>query len=109
MNPRLAVLASGGGTNLQAIIDYYAALEKPSGKIALAASNKETAGALDRARQAGIPAEVFDSTDDGSSLHELLHRYKIDLIVLAGYLKQVPPYIIEDYQGRIINIHPGQR
>ena len=107
MNPRLAVLASGGGTNLQAIIDYYAALEKPSGTIALVASNKASAGALDRARTAEIPAEVFDSNDDGSSLHEVLHRYKIDLVILAGYLKQVPPSIIEDYHGRIINIHPG--
>ncbi len=107
MNPRLAVLASGGGTNLQAIIDYFAALEKPSGEIALVASNKAGAGALDRARAAEIPAEVFDGNDDGSSLHEVLHRYNIDLVILAGYLKQIRSSIIEDYHGRIINIHPG--
>ena len=107
MNPRIAVLASGGGTNLQAIIDYYAALEKPSGTIALVASNKANAGALDRARAAEIPAEVFDSNNDGSSLHALLRRYEIELVVLAGYLKRVPPSIIEEYHGRMINIHPG--
>jgi formyltetrahydrofolate-dependent phosphoribosylglycinamide formyltransferase len=107
MNPRIAVLASGGGTNLQAIIDHFASLEKPSGTIALVASNKANAGALERARAAEIPAAVFETTDDGAALHELLHRHAIDLVVLAGYLKQIPHSIIEEYHGRIINVHPG--
>lgn len=107
MAPRIAVLASGGGTNLQAIIDYYAALSNPAGRIELVASNKQTAGALDRARAAGIPADSFDSNDDGSSLIALLARWTIDLIVLAGYLKYIPAAVIRKYQGRIINIHPG--
>ena len=107
MAPRIAVLASGGGTNLQAIIDHYATLKNPAGSIELVASNRESAGALDRARVVGIPAEVFDTNDDGSSLSSLLHRWSIDLVVLAGYLKHIPAPVVEQYRGRIINIHPG--
>ena len=107
MGPRIAVLASGGGTNLQAIIDHYAALNTCAGSIELVASNRETAGALERAHAAGIPAESFDSGDDGSALIDLLHRFSIDLVVLAGYLKHIPGSVIEKYHGRIINIHPG--
>jgi formyltetrahydrofolate-dependent phosphoribosylglycinamide formyltransferase len=107
MGPRIAVLASGGGTNLQAIVDHYAALNTCAGSIELVASNRESAGALERAHAAGIPAEAFDSSDDGSSLSDLLHRYSIDLVVLAGYLKHIPSSVIEKYHGRIINIHPG--
>jgi formyltetrahydrofolate-dependent phosphoribosylglycinamide formyltransferase len=104
---RIAVLASGGGTNLQAIIDYYATLRNPAGSIELVASNKESAGALDRARAAAIPAQVFDASDDGSSLSSLLSQWSIDLVVLAGYLKHIPAQVIEQYRGRIINVHPG--
>jgi phosphoribosylglycinamide formyltransferase/phosphoribosylglycinamide formyltransferase-1 len=107
MAPCIAVLASGGGTNLQAIIDYYAELTGPAGSIQLVASNRESAGALARARAAGIPAETFDANDDGTSLSMLLDRYSIDLVVLAGYLKRIPSIVIDNYHGRIINIHPG--
>lgn len=110
MAARIAVLASGGGTNLQAIIDYYAAISLQSeaaGSIELVASNRANAGALDRARAAGIPAESFDSTDNGTELGNLLEKFSIDLVVLAGYLKQIPAAIIQAYHGRIINIHPG--
>jgi formyltetrahydrofolate-dependent phosphoribosylglycinamide formyltransferase len=107
MAPRIAVLASGGGTNLQAIIDYYAELSSPAGSIRLVASNRESAGALARARAAGIPAETFDSNDDGTSLSTLLARHSIDLIVLAGYLRRIPSLVIDKYHGCIINIHPG--
>ncbi len=107
MAARIAVLASGGGTNLQAIIDYYAGIGNPACGIVLVASNRAQAGALERARAAGIPAEVFDSTDDGTTLGTLLRRWSVDLVVLAGYLKHIPAPIIRDYRGRIINIHPG--
>jgi formyltetrahydrofolate-dependent phosphoribosylglycinamide formyltransferase len=107
MAPRIAVLASGGGTNLQAIIDYFSELTSPSGTIQLVASNKSSAGALARARTAGIAAETFDATDDGTSLSTLLARWSIDLVVLAGYLKRIPSLVIDKYRGRIINIHPG--
>jgi phosphoribosylglycinamide formyltransferase/phosphoribosylglycinamide formyltransferase-1 len=107
MAPRIAVLASGGGTNLQAIIDHYAELTAPAGTIQLVASNRASAGALARARAAGIPAETFDSNDDGTSLSMLLARHSIDLIVLAGYLRRIPSLVIDKYRGCIINIHPG--
>lgn len=107
MATRIAVLASGEGTNLQAIIDYYASIAEPAGTITVVASNRESAGALDRARAAGIPVEVFDATDDGTSLGSLLERWSIDLVVLAGYLKHIPASVIRTYHGRMINIHPG--
>lgn len=107
MAARIAVLASGGGTNLQAIIDYFGELSSPAGVIQLVASNKQSAGALARARAAGIPAETFDATDDGTALSTLLARWAIDLVVLAGYLKRIPSLVIDEYRGRIINIHPG--
>lgn len=110
MAARIAVLASGGGTNLQAIIDYYAAISlqgEAAGSIELVASNRTNAGALDRARAAGIPAESFDASDDGTELGNLLEKFSIDLVALAGYLKQIPAAIIQLYHGRIINIHPG--
>jgi len=104
----IAVLASGSGSNLQALIDFNARLDgRGSGSISLVASNRPAAGALERARTAGIPAEVFDASDDGTALVDLLHRYSIDLVVLAGYLKHIPPKVIAAYHTRIINIHPG--
>jgi formyltetrahydrofolate-dependent phosphoribosylglycinamide formyltransferase len=107
MGARIAVLASGTGTNLQAILDYYASVGGGGGSVELVASNRQQAGAIERARTAGIPAEVFDASDDGSALAALLEAWSIDLVVLSGYLKRVPPSIIRKYRGRIINIHPG--
>jgi phosphoribosylglycinamide formyltransferase-1 len=104
----IAVLASGSGTNLQAIIDFNAKLgDSANGVISLVASNRASAGALDKAKAAGIRAEVFDSTDDGRALLELLQKNFIDLVVLAGYLKRLPEKVISAYHSRIINIHPG--
>ncbi|MEP6905534.1 MAG: phosphoribosylglycinamide formyltransferase [Gemmatimonadales bacterium] len=110
MVARIAVLASGGGSNLQAIIDYYAAITlqgEAAGSVELVASNRANAGALDRARTAGISAETFEATDDGTALRNLLGKYSIDLVVLAGYLKRIPAAVIHAYHGRIINVHPG--
>jgi phosphoribosylglycinamide formyltransferase-1 len=108
MAARVAVLVSGGGTNLQAILDFnrergsFAASE-----VVLVASNRASAGGLDRARAAGIAAQVFDSTDDGSSLLSLLTSHNVSLVVLAGYLKRLPASVVKTYHRRIINIHPG--
>jgi formyltetrahydrofolate-dependent phosphoribosylglycinamide formyltransferase len=107
MAARIAVLASGGGTNLQAIIDHFASIANPAGSIVHVASNREKSGALERARTAGIPTEVFDTTDDGTALLTLLDNARVDLVVLAGYLKHIPEKVIRKYHGRIINIHPG--
>ncbi|MEO7368921.1 MAG: phosphoribosylglycinamide formyltransferase [Gemmatimonadaceae bacterium] len=108
MTARIAVLASGTGTNLQAIIDYNATLGSlASGAVVLVGSNRKSAGALDRARAEGIPAELFDASDDGTALRALLKGYSIDLVVLAGYLKHLPPMVIAAYHARMVNIHPG--
>ena len=107
MAARIAVLASGGGTNLQAILDHFTSIANPAGTIVLVASNREKCGALDRARNAGIPTEIFDASDDGTALLTLLDNTAVDLAVLAGYLKHIPERVIARYHGRIINIHPG--
>jgi formyltetrahydrofolate-dependent phosphoribosylglycinamide formyltransferase len=105
MTVRIGVLASGGGTNLQALIDHIGARKEI--RIEVVASNRDDAGALVRARSAGISAEVFDSTDDGTSLLELLGRHSVDLLVLAGYMKKIPPSVVTAFHRRMVNIHPG--
>lgn len=108
MAVRIGVLASGGGTNLQAIIDYFVNRRDANfASIALVAANREGVGALGRARSASIPAEVFDPSDNGTSLLEVLRRYEVDLVVLAGYMKRLPPSVVTEYHRRIINVHPG--
>lgn len=108
MAVRIGVLASGGGTNLQAIIDYLVnGRDGNFASIALVAANREGVGALSRARAASIPAEVFDSTDDGTALLDVLRRHEVDLVVLAGYMKRLPPPVVTEYRRRIINVHPG--
>lgn len=108
MAVRIGVLASGGGTNLQAIIDYLEARKGTRvAHIAVVAANRENAGALERARAASIPAETFNAGDDGSTLLDTLRRYDVELVVLAGYMKKIPPSVIRAYHRRMINIHPG--
>lgn len=108
MPSRLAVLASGRGSNMQAIIDHFDNLARERiAKVVLVASNRADSPALVRAATASIDIASFDSTDDGSSLLELLRRFRIDLVVLAGYLKRIPPGVIKKYSGRMMNIHPA--
>ena len=108
MAVRTAVLASGGGTNLQAILDFNSARgDLAASNIVLVASDRADSGALVRAGNASVAAEVFDAGDDGTNLLALLERHSIDLVVLAGYLKRIPPPVIDAWQGRMINVHPG--
>ncbi|MEO5590668.1 MAG: phosphoribosylglycinamide formyltransferase [Gemmatimonadaceae bacterium] len=108
MTVRIAVLASGSGTNLQALIDYLAALgQHASAQIILVASNRTGAKALERARSAGIAAEEFSTADRGEALQTMLRSHAIEMVVLAGYMKHLPPSIIESYEGRILNVHPA--
>jgi len=108
MPSRLAVLASGRGSNLQAIIEHFDNLGRERvAKVVLVASNRADSPALIRAATASIDIAQFNSADDGSELLALLKRFKIDLVVLAGYLKRIPPKVIREYAGRIINIHPA--
>ncbi|CAN5439695.1 phosphoribosylglycinamide formyltransferase [soil metagenome] len=107
---RVAVLASGGGSNLQALIDYLAALgDRPAADVVLVASNRREAGALGRARAAGIPVATIASPRDehGDALLPLLEQNAIDLLVLAGYLQLIPLNVTRAYAGRIVNVHPA--
>jgi phosphoribosylglycinamide formyltransferase/phosphoribosylglycinamide formyltransferase-1 len=108
MPSRLAVLASGRGSNLQAIIDHFDNISRERiAKVVLVASNRADSPALIRAATASIDIASFDAADDGDELLELLRRFRVDLVVLAGYLKRIPPKVVREYSGRILNIHPA--
>ncbi|MEP6495825.1 MAG: phosphoribosylglycinamide formyltransferase [bacterium] len=110
MRSRIAVLASGGGSNLQAILEYFEQRgERRSGDVALVASSRETAGALERAERRSLPTAVLagEKTPNGVPLADVLAKHEIDLIVLAGYLQLVPTDVVASYRGRIINVHPA--
>lgn len=100
---RIAVLVSGGGTNLQALIDAVEE-NKINGEIVFVASNRMKAYGLERARNANIDAVCIK---DEALLLEKLAEYKVDLIVLAGYLAILSEDFISMYENRIINIHPS--
>ncbi|MDO4733695.1 MAG: phosphoribosylglycinamide formyltransferase [Lachnospiraceae bacterium] len=109
----VAVLVSGGGTNLQAIIDAEKAGIITSGTIKLVISNNEKAYALQRAKDAGIASEVVLRKVTGSQeafekkLMETLAAYEIDLIVLAGFMTILTADFTSHYKNRIINVHPS--
>jgi phosphoribosylglycinamide formyltransferase-1 len=108
MPSRLAVLASGRGSNLQAIIEHFENLARERvATVALVASNRADSPALIRAATASNDIAHFNAADDGSELLALLRKFRIDLVVLAGYLKRIQPKVIREYAGRIINIHPA--
>ena len=108
MPTRIAVLASGRGSNLQAIIEHFDNLARERlAKVVLVASNRADSPALIRAATASIDIANFDAADDGGQLLELLRKFRVDLVVLAGYLKRIPPAVIREYSGRILNIHPA--
>lgn len=103
---KVAVFASGSGTNLQALLDVCRG-DYSSADIALVVSNRGGVGALERARSSDVPTAVLDDPSDGVHINQLLELYEIDLVVCAGYLKLIPPGTIRKYAGRMINIHPA--
>jgi phosphoribosylglycinamide formyltransferase 1 len=108
MQSRLAVLASGRGSNLQAIVDHFDSLARERvAKVVLVASNRADSPALIRAATSSIDIAHFNAADDGTELLDLLKKHRIDLVVLAGYLKRIPSKVIREYSGRMINIHPA--
>lgn len=109
MRARIAVLASGRGSNLQAILDYLADTPGASYEIVAVFSNKPDAGALDVARARQIPATFVDvATDsDGTRLLAELRRARVEIVALAGYLKKIPDAVVSAFHGRIVNIHPA--
>lgn len=109
----IAVLVSGGGTNLQAILDSEARGENPHGKVCLVLSSKEGVYALQRAENAGVKSCVLsrkscaNQQEFDQKLLEILHQNKIDVIVLAGFLSILGENVIEAYPNRILNVHPS--
>ncbi len=111
----VAVFASGGGTNLQSLLDTFGAdgSPDPSARIALVLTDRPGIRALERAEKAGaptatIPPKEYESSDAfAAALLEVLSEHRIDLIALAGYLKLIPAKVVEAYRGRIVNIHPA--
>ena len=110
---RLAVLVSGGGTNLQAIMDSIQNGTITNAEIVTVISNNAGAYALERAKAYGaesllLSPKDFDTREEfNQKLLETLKERDIDLVVLAGYLVVVPPCVIQEYENRIINIHPS--
>lgn len=104
---RLAIFASGTGSNAKRLIDYFS--ENKAISVALLVSNRNEAGALEIARKSGIPAINFTKEEfyNSSTVLEKLTSEKIDFIVLAGFLIKVPDNILKAYENKIINIHPA--
>lgn len=110
---RVVVLVSGGGTNLQAIIDAVKAGRITNTSLVGVISNNKTVKSLERAKAAGIPAVSVSPKDYenrelfNEAFLEKVDEFAPDLIVLAGFLVAIPPKMVERYSGRIINIHPS--
>ena len=104
---KVAVLISGGGTNLQAIIDRSAAGELPHVELALVVSSRKNAGGLDKAERAGIKHIYIGKENFEQELIALLEEHEIDIVVLAGFLKILSSDFVSRYPDRIINVHPS--
>jgi len=110
---RIAVLVSGGGTNLQALIDSWKKGDFASGELSLVISSVSNVFALERAKKAGIKSvtierKKFENIDDfDTAIEKELTENKIDLVVLAGYLSVVGPKVIKSFENKIINVHPS--
>lgn len=109
---KVAVLISGGGSNLQALLDYCAQ-EESAAEIVAVISNKATAYGLERAQKAGVETRVIKHTDyadreafDGA-LHELISEYDVDLVCLAGFMRLLTDGFVQRWRDRLINIHPA--
>ena len=109
---RLGVLASGGGTNLQAILDRSASGRLPA-HVGVVIGNNSRSGALARARRAGIPACHLSGRTHPQpgaldrAITDTLGSHGVDLVVLAGYMKKLGPVTLENFKDRIINMHPA--
>jgi phosphoribosylglycinamide formyltransferase 1 len=108
---RIAVLASGGGTNLQALLDRFNAGGEAVARVEVVVGSRSGIGALERAGRAGVRGAVVDPRGDPSShaaeLLGLLEGARADLVVLAGYLHLIPAVVVERFRGRMLNVHPA--
>jgi phosphoribosylglycinamide formyltransferase 1 len=103
---RLAVLISGSGSNLQALIDACGQPDFPA-RIAVVVSNKADAYGLERAKKAGIPTALLDKGAPEANLDAALKNHPADLICLAGFMRILTPAFVNQWAGRMVNIHPS--
>lgn len=103
----IAIFASGSGTNAENIINHF--LDSKTAKIRLVLCNKRDAFVLKRAEKYGVPTLVFSKEElvCSSKVLDYLKDYEIDVVILAGFLLLMPPEIVDQYRGRILNIHPA--
>jgi len=104
---RIAVLVSGGGTNLQALLDAQQSGVLHSGEIVLVVSNNSKAYALERAAKAGVETAVRKGPAFEEELRVLLQQYRIDLIILAGFMRILSERFTSEWPNRILNVHPS--
>ncbi len=104
---RLAIFASGSGSNAENIIRYFSTQQ--SVEIALVLSNKQDAFVLERAKRLGVPSAVLTNKEfrEGNPVLNLMREHRIDFIVLAGFLLLIPEVLVKQYPNRIVNIHPA--
>ncbi|WP_227775171.1 phosphoribosylglycinamide formyltransferase [Paenibacillus sp. NAIST15-1] len=109
----MAVFASGSGSNFQALVDAAACGQRLKADIALLVCDKPNARVIERAKQAGVQAAIFEPKkytsreDYEQDVLRLLHKQRIDWVVLAGYMRLVTPVLLRAYEGRMVNIHPS--
>jgi len=108
----LGILLSGRGSNFEAIARNVEAGKIPGARIAVVISNKADAGGLETARRMGLTAMVIPSTGIPREEHDravvsVLHEYKVDLVCLAGYMRLLSPWFVQQFPQRILNIHPS--
>jgi formyltetrahydrofolate-dependent phosphoribosylglycinamide formyltransferase len=109
---RVAVLASGGGTNLQALIDHFHPRADAPARVEVVVASRPGIGAIRRAADAGIPARVLSPREMGpdrfaAELEAALEAHGVQLVVLAGWLQLLPAAVVARWEGRILNIHPA--
>lgn len=109
---RLGVLVSGGGTNLQSLLDRFNAVGSSVARVEVVIGSRPAIGALERAAVYDVPTLVLEPRklgpeQFGADLEEVLSAYSVELVVLAGYLNLIPAAVVQRYSGRMINIHPA--
>ncbi|MFQ5777763.1 MAG: phosphoribosylglycinamide formyltransferase [Terriglobia bacterium] len=109
---RIAVLLSGRGSNFEAIADSVASGRIPGAEIAVVVSNRESAGGIEKARQRGLAAVVIPSKGRQREEYDrevvaLLKQRRVDLVCLAGFMRLLSPYFVNEFRYRILNIHPA--
>ncbi|MFQ5679120.1 MAG: phosphoribosylglycinamide formyltransferase [Gemmatimonadota bacterium] len=104
---RVSVLASGSGTNFQALVDRFHGRPETLVHLGLLLASRPGISALARAERAGVPTAILETKREAESLRERLAEVGTDLVVLAGYLRLIPAEIVREYWGRMINIHPA--